>query len=235
MENNAETPLCALAVFMKAPVAGRCKTRLTPPLTPPQAATLYRAFCADVLAGVAPVKTDVWIAYETHEAYPTPGWVSGEIPFFPQRGASLGERLVHAFETLFAKGYDHVVALGTDAPSLPPARVKTAFELLRDSDAVFGPAEDGGYYLVGLRRLHRILFERVPWSTDKVLSETRRILQREKISAAFLPEHYDVDSVRELKRLATENDLAALCPRTAAVLAEIQPVLTERAHGQELL
>lgn len=213
----------ALVVFMKAPVPGLCKTRLTPPLSAEQAAALYQAFCADVLASTQSAGADIWIAYDPHEPHPTPDW-AGDSPFFIQRGEGLGERLVHAFETLFAKGYHRVVGIGTDAPAVPARRFEEAFRALEACDAVYGPADDGGYYLVGLRHLNRALFEDIPWSTENVLSATRRALAREGLSAAFLQGHYDVDSAGDLRRLVAEKDLARLCPQTARRLAELKIV-----------
>lgn len=208
---------------MKAPVPGRCKTRLTPPLSAEQAAALYQAFCADVLASTRLAGADAWIAYDPHDAYPTPAWAA-DLPSFPQRGGDLGERLVHAFETLFAKGYHRVVGIGTDAPAVPAQRFQEAFRALEACDAVYGPADDGGYYLVGLRSLNRALFSGIPWSTENVLAETRRALAREGLSAAFLQAHYDVDSAGDLRRLIAEKDLTRLCPQTARRIAELKLV-----------
>jgi uncharacterized protein len=210
----------ALAVFIKAPVPGLCKTRLSPPLSAEQAAALYRAFCADVLAAAAKTRAEAWIAYQPHETFPTPAW-AGPQPYFLQRGVLLGEKLSGAFETLSAKGYHRVVVIGSDAPSLPAARLQEAFRALEARDAVFGPADDGGYYLVGLRRPRPALFEGISWSTDRVMTETRRALEREGLSAAFLPAHYDADTVADLRRLRREPGLEHACPETAERLREL--------------
>lgn len=137
----------AVVVFVRAPEPGRCKTRLCPPLAPGQAAALYRAFCCDVLANAQRTRLPVWIAYDASDDFPAPDWVSPRLPFFHQEGADLGERLIHAFETLSLRGCRRVVAIGSDSPTLPRERLTAAFELLADYAAVFGPAEDGGYYL----------------------------------------------------------------------------------------
>ncbi|MGQ0645341.1 MAG: TIGR04282 family arsenosugar biosynthesis glycosyltransferase [Elusimicrobiota bacterium] len=214
-------PRDAVILFMKAPVAGHCKTRLTPPLTPRQAAGLYRAFCLDIVRSLSRLPADLWIAYQARDPFPTPRWAAPGARFFRQEGADLGERLRRAFQTVFAMGYERAAALGTDAPTLPPARVRRAFRELRKAEAVFGPAEDGGYYLVGLSRPMPELFRNIPWSTGDVLSETRRLLVRRRVKAAFLAPHYDVDSQSELLRLDRDAALKSrrlLCPRTRRFL-----------------
>jgi uncharacterized protein len=194
----------AVVLFVKAPVPGRCKTRLVPPLSPEDAAALYRAFSRDTFASLRALHRPLWIAYEPHATHPTPAWLARGIPFFKQRGANLGDKLVHAFRTLFARGFRRVTVLGTDSPTLPARRVAGAFGRLRRHEAVIGPARDGGYYLIALSRPRPALFRGIPWSTDRVTAETRKILARDKISAAFLPAHYDVDSPADLQRLARD-------------------------------
>jgi len=218
----------ALVLFMKAPVPGHCKTRLVPPLNHGEAAKLYRAFCQDIVGSVKTLNVDVWITYQPSFQYPTPDWAnpqSSPLPTFHQNGKTLGDRLIHAFETLFRKNYQRVAAIGTDAPQLSPADIDSSFDLLKGQDAIFGPARDGGYYLVGLSRFIPGLFQEIPWSTDQVLKKTKEILERENIGASFLPEHYDVDSSQDLMALAwdmKDENIAYRCPRTKAALAGLQ-------------
>ncbi|MBI4397218.1 MAG: TIGR04282 family arsenosugar biosynthesis glycosyltransferase [Elusimicrobia bacterium] len=205
----------ALVIFMKAPVPGGCKTRLCPPLSPEEAAALYRAFCQDVLAGARRSGAEVWIAYQSAPDFPTPAWAAPNVPFFLQQGDSLGDRLIHSFGFLFDKGYRRVVTIGTDAPSLPSMRLVEAFAALRKKETVIGPSEDGGYYLVGLRRPAPGLFQDIPWSTPGVMPATLRALARLGMEAAFLPAHRDVDTENDLESLRAELRLfPELCPAT---------------------
>lgn len=215
----------AVVVFVRAPEPGRCKTRLCPPLVPAQAAALYRAFCGDVLANAQRTRLPVWIAYDASDDFPAPDWVSPRLPFFHQEGADLGERLIHAFETLFLRGCRRVVAIGSDSPTLPRERLTAAFELLADYAAVFGPAEDGGYYLAGLSRPCPGLFWGIPWSTSRVLEATLAAAARDGIPAALLTQHGDVDTPDDLLRLADELARSPLdrAPATRAALAGIAP------------
>jgi rSAM/selenodomain-associated transferase 1 len=213
----------ALVVFMKAPEPGRCKTRLCPPLSAVQAAGLYRAFCRDVLETARGAGADLWIAYEPSPAFPTPGWAAGD-RFFVQRGETLGHRLIHAFDALFGQGYGRVAAIGTDAPALPPERLTEAFGALEMMESVFGPALDGGYYLVGLSARRPDLFRGIPWSTDRVMEATRAALARDGVTAAFLPREADVDTAEDLWRLARELDgsPATRARATRAALAALR-------------
>jgi len=129
---------------------------------------------------------------------------------YPQRGNGLGERLEEAFRVVFAMGHGVAVVIGTDAPDLPPAYIKEAFYRLESgqSEAVFGPCEDGGYYLLGLMRLSRALFRDLPWSSGAVLQESLKRAKEAGIEATLLPMWHDVDSAADLERpelLAEDN------------------------------
>jgi rSAM/selenodomain-associated transferase 1 len=126
----------------------------------------------------------------------------------PQEGQDLGERLIRAFDRLFAAGHDRVAIIGSDSPHLPATHMNEAFELLASCDVVFGPSRDGGYYLVALNRPRPELFRDVPWSTDAVLARSLEIAAGADIRTALLPEWCDVDTVADLKRpelLAPDN------------------------------
>ena len=143
----------ALAIFAKAPVPGFAKTRLTPPLTPAEAAQVYEASLEAVVAAALGSGVEVTIFFDpAHEgeayfasAYPA-------IRRLPQEGEGLGDRLANAFDTLFSHGFQRVSIIGADSPTLPAAYLAEAFATLRGTDVVLGPTLDGGYYLVGLNR-----------------------------------------------------------------------------------
>jgi rSAM/selenodomain-associated transferase 1 len=123
-----------------------------------------------------------------------------------QRGESFGDKLHHAFEELFAEGFDSVVIMDADSPTLPRDYLTDAFdELARPGErVVLGPAEDGGYYLIGLGRPHRRLFEQITWSSDRVLAETLERAREIALDVSLLPTWYDVDDSATLERLKWE-------------------------------
>jgi len=128
-----------------------------------------------------------------------------------QRGSDLGRRLLGTFRSLRARGFRRIVVIGSDSPTLPPAILRAAFAALeQESEVVLGPAEDGGYYLVGARRLLPGMFEGIPWGTDGVLRATLQALDHCGARAVVLPHWYDVDRPEDLERI--RRDLAGLPP-----------------------
>ncbi|HYP54509.1 MAG TPA: TIGR04282 family arsenosugar biosynthesis glycosyltransferase [Pyrinomonadaceae bacterium] len=202
---------CALGVVAKAPAAGRVKTRLAPPLTPEEAAALGLCFLRDACANVAGVAADADAAgvavYTPAEAL---SFFEEILPrgFYtlPQRGDSLAERLTRATEELFAAGFASVCLINSDSPTLPPALLRSAaLALARPGDrVVLGPADDGGYYLVGLKRAHPSLFENIEWSTPRVLAQTIGRARSIGLEVELLPRWYDVDDAASLARLVRE-------------------------------
>lgn len=194
----------ALIVFAKRPSPGRVKTRLTPPLSPEDAAELYRCMLLDILAKTGQM-ADVHrlLFYEQGDGAPEFfAETVGAGGNYPQEGVGLGERLTAAFERTFGLGYGTAAVIGTDSPHLPTAFIDRAFELLNDPgvDAVFGPTEDGGYYLLAMKRLHRELFSDIPWSTGKVLERSLARAAEAGIVTALLPVWHDVDTAADLLR-----------------------------------
>lgn len=194
----------AVALMAKTPRAGEVKTRLCPPLSLEDAADLYHCFLRDTIAKVRTVP-DVSLVM----AY-TPcadrAWFAALAPGFillPQRGRDLGQRMAECFGQLFASDYTGVLLTGTDLPTLPSSLIQQALVLIADpqTDVVLGPSEDGGYYLIGLRTLHRELFEDMTWSTPQVLVETVHRAEAKKLQIAYLPPWFDVDTPADLARL----------------------------------
>ena len=204
----------ALAVAAKAPQPGSVKTRLHSRLSADEATELYRCFLKDTLSLMDSVpKTELVISYTPkggeryfdgiHSAKPGK---NGNPRMLPQRGRSFGDKLYHAFEELFGEGFDSVVIIDADSPTLPRDYLIDAFdELARPGErAVLGPAEDGGYYLIGLRRPHRRLFEQITWSSDRVLAQTLERAREITLEVSLLPMWYDVDDSSTLERLKFE-------------------------------
>lgn len=194
----------ALIVFAKRPSPGRVKTRLTPPFSPEDASELYRCMLLDVLAKTGQMTgVDRLLFYEQGDGVPEFfAETVGEGESYPQEGDGLGARLAAAFDRTFDQGYDSAAVIGTDSPHLPPDYIEQAFDLLNDPrvDAVFGPTEDGGYYLLAMKRLHRELFEGIAWSTPEVLEQSLARAESAGIATALLPVWHDVDTAADLLR-----------------------------------
>jgi uncharacterized protein len=198
----------ALAVAAKAPLPGTVKTRLHALLSKDDATELYRCFLKDTLALVASVpETETIISYtpKGSEHYFNDIMSNGE-RLLLQRGASFGDKLFHALADLLDEGFSSAAIMDSDSPTLPREYlVKTFEELAREGDrVVLGPAADGGYYLIGIKRPHRQLFDRITWSTAMVLSETIERAREIGLEVVLLPEWYDVDGVEEFARLRRE-------------------------------
>lgn len=160
----------------------------------------------------------------TPDARPPAELAPAGVPWRRQEGRDLGERLYNGLRWA-ADDADHVAAVGSDHPDLDSVRVEEAFAALdAGREAVLGPAADGGYYLIALRReaLHPRLFEGIAWSAPSVLATTLSRLGELGLDAAFLPEAHDLDTVADLarfrERLERRAELRSLCPRTAEVL-----------------
>jgi rSAM/selenodomain-associated transferase 1 len=233
-------PGCAIAVMAKAPRPGYCKTRLCPPLSPDQAVEMSRAFLRDITANLveasmqAPITPFIAYAPAGHEALfdgiLAPGTQlvladgSGEMPAGVE---GFGKCLLHAVRALLARGYDSVCVLNADSPTLPTDYLVRAARNLAapGAGAVMGAAEDGGYYLLGMRTPLDRLFANMPWSTEAVADRTRTHAYAAGIPLAELPPWYDVDDAAALRRLLSEIEApdghAFRAPATAACIGRL--------------
>ncbi len=194
----------AVAIMAKVPRAGEVKTRLCPPLSAEEAAELYRCFLLDKIEQVRTLKeTSPAIAYTPADGRILFEELAPGFTLVPQQGADLGARLANSIHQLFAKGYEVAFAIDSDTPTLPIGFLQQALTLIArpDIDLILGPCEDGGYYLIGLRKLHRELFEEMPWSTAEVLPETIRRAEAKGLKIACLPPWFDIDTPDDLERL----------------------------------
>lgn len=195
----------------KAPVTGQVKTRLVPPLSPEEAALLSACFLRDTANNIGEIGMRVGahgvIVYAPANATPAfDDLVPKEFQLLAQRGESLGDRLCNAMEDLLKHGYDAVCLINSDSPTLPESVYATAIESLsRAGDrVVLGAADDGGYYLIGLKRVHANLFDRIAWSTADVLAHTIERAGEIGLEVEMLPPWYDVDDAETLSRLCEE-------------------------------
>jgi rSAM/selenodomain-associated transferase 1 len=197
----------AIVIVAKAPTPGQTKTRLSPPLTLEDAAALYRAFLLDTAeASLALGWERVTIVHprQREVAQALRQLVPRGATQQPQRGVGLGDALSSAFESQFDLGFDRVVLIAGDTPTLPPSFFEHACTALERHDATIGPSADGGYYLLGLRGNHSGLFQGINWSTEVVFEQTLDRASELDLAVSVLPEWYDVDTVADLRRLANE-------------------------------
>ena len=218
----------ALGVMARAPVPGRCKTRLSRHAGAEAAAALYAAMlrdtldaCARIPAGrhviLAAPEDDGVAALQALAARAPATWGPWEV--IAQSGADLGERLTRAATALGDDGHA-IVLLGSDAPTAPVESLLGASPHLASPDRVLlGPSDDGGYWLIGLGAPNAGVFERIAWSTDAVLAETRRRCAQLGLATVDLPSAYDVDEAEDVERLRADLRRApALAPHTAHLL-----------------
>lgn len=204
---------CALALVAKVPFAGAVKTRLSPPLTPDEAARLSTCFLRDMMTNVSSLNangTEGVVLYTPADARSLLRDLLPNIRgFFAQRGQTFGERLINGATELFDNGFESVCLINSDSPTLPRDVLGTAVSLLaQDGDrVVLGPSQDGGYYLIGLKHPHRRLFEGIAWSTADVFAHTIQRAAEIDLPIELLPTWYDVDDIATLRLLCDELSL----------------------------
>lgn len=204
-----DDPVGDVILLAKEPSSGGAKTRLAVDVGGETAAELCAAFVADSLDIAAGRARRMYIAVSPANAL---GMFRSRAPVarcFAQPDADFGSRLLHAFETALADGAQRPVLIGTDSPTLPSHLLSAAHRALATHDVVLGPADDGGYYLIGMNALHRSLFGGIDWSTERVLSQTIERSRDTGLSVFLLPAWYDIDNGRDLERLAGDPLLRA--------------------------
>jgi len=202
----------ALVIMAKRPVAGAVKTRLTPFLTPQQAADLYEQMLVDTIERCgARADCTVIIGVDDSSSVPYFSTIAPECRQLEQDGETLGHRLDAVLSSCIEDGFDEAYAIGSDSPDLPAGHLTQAFELLgdADNDVVLGPTDDGGYYLIGWKRRWRQMVTEVVMSTPTVLADT--LVQADLLTArvALAPGWYDVDSAQDIGRLCAADREAA--------------------------
>jgi len=230
----------ALALMTKAPRAGQVKTRLVPPLTNEEAAQLNRCFLQDTGAAISvccsgrtapgpgrPTVCGVAVYTPVGSESDYTDILPADFSLLPQRGNNFGERLYLAAEDLFKCGFDAVCLIDSDSPTVPAENFAQAVEFLSlPGDRIaLGPCDDGGYYLIGLKRLHRELFKRIDWSTERVFKQTSQRATQIGVRIHELPRGFDVDDRTTLHRLCDEllgkNARDSIAPQTTHFLREL--------------
>jgi uncharacterized protein len=197
-----------LIIFTRYPEAGKVKTRLIPALGAAGAAALHQRMVeqtlgqAKELSRIKTLSIEVW--FTGGSTAQMQDWLGTDVDYQPQPAGDLGDRLIAAFKTAFAKGHPSVVIVGTDCPDLSATVLGQSFSALKQRELVLGPAIDGGYYLVGLGRFVPELFEAIPWSTGEVLGQTLEIAQRLSLEPFLLEPLSDTDLPQDLKNPAVQ-------------------------------
>jgi rSAM/selenodomain-associated transferase 1 len=230
------------------------KTRLVPPLTPEEAAELNKCFLRDTAGAISSAcsrrpsrdasKMQLEDASASHSegaaaargiaVYTPVGAEStyndilpADFSLLPQRGDKFGERLYFAVEDLIKCGFASVCLIDSDSPTVPGENFAEAVELLSTTEdcVVLGPSDDGGYYLIGVKKPHQHLFEQIDWSTERVLSQTIERATEIGLEVKLLPTGYDVDDDASLRRLCDEllgkNGGVGVAPNTRKFLVSI--------------
>lgn len=223
----------AVGILTRAPQPGRSKTRLAGTIGDDRAAALASAMLQDT---VAPVVTGAWrtvLFVEPPDAVEAVGALCGPADVRPQASGDIGARMRGAAEALLGEGWAPVVLVGSDVPGLRPSQIEAALAALASTDIVFGPASDGGYYLVGLTQLRAeregaLFGPEIPWSTGVVLGRSEAAAAAAGLRAARVDALSDIDTVADLAslrarlRTASASERAHLAgPQTQALLASL--------------
>lgn len=193
-------------IFVKHPVPGRVKTRLGATLGHDTAVAIYQELLTYTCRLTQPLSADkaVWYGNDYPE---TDLWSEAGYKRFPQTGRDLGFRMQEAFEWGFSRGYKKIQIIGSDCATLTTEILEQGLEVLEESDFVVGPAEDGGYYLIGMNAPFYRIFKNKEWSTESVLPETIRDLREGEKMYQFLPTLSDIDHEADLKGTFLEHFL----------------------------
>jgi hypothetical protein len=193
-------------VYQKNAILGKVKTRLASGMGEPRALEIYRHLIQSTYSVLEHVEAPVWTYFSDF----IPETVNPPIAkSFVQEGQDLGERMANAFARSFESGMEKVVLIGTDCPTLQPQHLNQAFEALTHSDLVLGPATDGGYYLIAMKRKADYLFEGISWSTSEVLSQTLAVATAHGLHFTLLDELSDIDTREDWERYRSQIEITS--------------------------
>jgi rSAM/selenodomain-associated transferase 1 len=195
-----------LIVFVKNIKLGKVKTRLAKSIGNEGAFEVYKHLVEITEKATQKVKHEKHIYFSDviiDEKWPN-------TPKFIQKGADLGEKMQNAFEKGFSDGYKKIILIGSDLPDISATIIQKGFDQLNNSEIVFGPAEDGGYYLVGMNKMYKSIFENKKWSTKELLKTTLLELDKNKTKVSLLHKLNDIDNLDDLKRSSVANQFEAL-------------------------
>jgi rSAM/selenodomain-associated transferase 1 len=184
-----------IIVFAKNPVKGRVKTRLAKSIGDDLALEIYETLLKITESATQQSGIETWVFFTgiiDKDRWP-------QSKKFIQKGADLGQKMQHAFNLAFDSNYESVVLIGSDLPNMHQNLLLKAFDQLKEQQVVFGPASDGGYYLIGLHKMIEGIFTNKAWSTENLLTQTLTELEDEQINYGILETLNDIDTIEDLK------------------------------------
>ena len=186
-----------IIVFVRSPELGKVKTRLARSIGDQSALNIYKILLKHTAAVLRDLSFDK-VVYFSEKIDNNDFWENSLFEKKLQKGADLGERMHHAFDTAFNKGYKKVLIIGSDLFDLTSSLITSAFEALETYDISIGPSLDGGYYLLGMKKLQPEVFKNKKWGTDSVLENTLQDLKKQKIK--LLKALNDIDTLEDLRQ-----------------------------------
>ena len=189
----------AIIFFTRAPIAGRTKTRMQPYLSPDECAALHKAMIKDIYEECSKIQADIFVYYTPLEGLGRLYKLIGkESTYRLQKGADLGEKMCNAISEVLDLGYESCILIGSDIAELRKDHLNTAFNKLENADIVFGKTVDGGYYLVGMKKAVKEVFEVEQYGNSEVLASTLKKLSKLGLNVAYTKTLYDIDTKEDL-------------------------------------
>jgi rSAM/selenodomain-associated transferase 1 len=200
----------AVIVFARLPQKGKVKTRLAKKLGEDFAVAFYKSCAGYILnecRNILSNNTAIYVFYPAdNDVNFIKDWIGNDFRYLPQRGEDIGQKMNNAFKDVFSEGAEKVILIGTDIPGISSCIISDALNVLTENEVVIGPAEDGGYYLLGMKKQYDILFENIKWGTGSVLASTLDVLANNKIEFKLMPELIDIDTEESLNNwMNTKN------------------------------
>ncbi|MFC1964712.1 TIGR04282 family arsenosugar biosynthesis glycosyltransferase [Chloroflexota bacterium] len=199
----------ALVIFIRFPHSGKVKSRLAQTLGPGIATVFYQLCAQKIVCELDQFSGEVnkYLSYSQKSDKDEIGhWAGSRFRLIPQDEGDLGQRLEQSFRSLLKGGFGKAIIMASDVPDLTKNIMNDAVSALDDHDLVIGPCNDGGYYLIGMKKLHGELFEGISWSTDKVLEQTLTIASEQELSVFSLITLRDIDTEHDLKEWVRSSE-----------------------------
>lgn len=188
----------ALIIFTRNPELGKCKTRLAATVGDPAALAIYTFLLEHTVKITTPIGADKFVYYSV-KLREGDFWDPEQYHKYLQNGDDLGVRMENAFKEVFQLGYEQAIIIGSDMYDMTANDLDNAFDQLKTNDTVVGPAEDGGYYLLGMKKINSEIFKNKNWGTETVLAATLADLKEEKV--ILLEEKNDVDYYEDIEHI----------------------------------
>jgi len=201
---------CAVIVFARYPNKGKVKTRLAKEIGEETALKFYKSCAENTFEECKKLKSESILLYlyysDVKDKTFITKWAGFDFIINPQSGTSLGEKMKNAFDEVLSKGIKKAVIIGSDVPDINTKIIKDSFDILNYADAVIGPSTDGGYYLLGMKKVYDYLFEDIKWSTNSVFAETCNRIIKNKLTYFVLPKLIDIDVKEDFLTWSAKNN-----------------------------